>query len=253
MRANPSPLSGSQSHIPYLYYHRLRDGQPVSDFSELHAIIHLAHKYQCPDVETRALSVLKRYYTAHLIDYVRYSTSRPSMPAPMRTAAIAAVNIARLTNTVSMLPFALYQVCTLGGLMMDGYQRRDGTVEYLSTQDLRLCVGAQKTFAKEMFLFVKEVFQRKPSPGCKTTYRCTPALVNICDDMELNGIRKFELLDFYQEAIANWAVKFGLCTICKKGMLTRQVEERRRVWNMLPGVFCMTAEECGFTSTTPSW
>ena len=46
----------------------------MSDFAELHAAIHLAHKYQCPDVETRALSVLKRYYTSHFAEYVRYST-----------------------------------------------------------------------------------------------------------------------------------------------------------------------------------
>ena len=149
--------------------------------SSLHAAIHLAHKYQCPEVETRGLSVLKRYYTPHFTDYVRYSTSRPTMSAPPRGVAVGAVNIAPLTETVSMLPFALYHVCTLEGCMMDGYKRRHGTVEYLSAEDLKLCVGARNTLAKEMSFFVKAVFTRTSGARCKTAERCTQALVNICE------------------------------------------------------------------------
>ena len=62
-------------------------------------------------------------------------------------AAIAAVNIARLTDMPSMLPFALYLVCTLEGSAIDGYERRDGSVEHLSAQDLKLCMNARGALA----------------------------------------------------------------------------------------------------------
>ncbi|PIL26500.1 hypothetical protein GSI_12258 [Ganoderma sinense ZZ0214-1] len=228
---------------------RLYDGLPVSDFAELHAAIHLAHKYQCSHVETRVLSVLKRYYTPHFTDYVRYSTSKPHMLAPARSAAVAAVNIARLTETVSMLPFALYHVCALEGRMMDGYKRRDGSVEYLSTEDLRLCVGARNILAREMPSLVKTVFQKKPSPRCKTAERCAAALVDLRDDVELNSLGECNVLDSFEDIIETWAAEFELCMACKKEMLDREVTARRELWELLPDVFGMSIKSCGFTST----
>ncbi|KAI1795332.1 hypothetical protein LXA43DRAFT_881901, partial [Ganoderma leucocontextum] len=58
---------------------RLRDGLPVSDFSELHTPIHPAHSYQCPDVEPRTLSILKQFYTAHFSDYARFDATNSSI------------------------------------------------------------------------------------------------------------------------------------------------------------------------------
>ncbi|KAI1795328.1 hypothetical protein LXA43DRAFT_881902, partial [Ganoderma leucocontextum] len=231
---------------------RLRDGLPMSNFSELHTAIHLAHKYQCPDVETRALSVLTKYYTPHFTDYTRYNTSRPSMLRPPCNVAITAVNIARLTETLSMLPFALYQVCTLKGQMMDGYRRHNGSIKHLSAEDLRLCIGARSDLAKEMAFFVKAVFTVTPSAGCRTAEQCMAALIDIFDDVKLNALGGCDVLDSYDETIETWAVDFKLCKICKKGMLDREVAERRKVWKLLPGVFGMTVEDCGFTSRVES-
>lgn len=88
-------------------------------------------------------------------------------------------------------------------------------------------------------------------PGARhVAERCTRALVNICDDVELNALGECDVLDYCEEAIEMWAVDFKLCKVCKKALLDRQVEERRRVWDMLPGVFDMTVGECGFTITS---
>lgn len=85
--------------------------------------------------------------------------------------------------------------------MMDGYKRRHGTVEYLSAEDLKLCVGARNTLAKEMSFFVKAVFTRTPAARCKTAERCTQALVDICDDVELNVLGGCDVLDYCEGAI----------------------------------------------------
>ena len=129
---------------------RLRDGLPVSDFAELHAAVHLAHKYQCPDVEAHALFVLKKYYTSDFAEHNAYSVSATTLAVPLRSSAIAAANIARLTETPSMLPFALYLACTLSDCVMDGYQRRDGSVEHLAADDLRRCIKARSELAWEL-------------------------------------------------------------------------------------------------------
>ncbi|PIL26505.1 hypothetical protein GSI_12263 [Ganoderma sinense ZZ0214-1] len=231
---------------------RLRDGLPVSDFSELHAAIHLAHKYQCSSVETRALSVLKQYYTPHFVEYTRYSTSRPRMLRPPRDVAITAVNIARLTDTPSVLPFALYRVCTLEDQMKYRYRRRDGSVEHLSADDFRLCVGSRDTLAKVMEVLVDAVFNTRPSSRCKIAEQCMRALRDIFDNVELNALYECDVLDSYEDAIANWAAGFKLCRICEKAMLARELAQRRRVWKLLPGVFGMTVEECGFTTGAES-
>lgn len=54
--------------------------------------------------------------------------------------AIVAVNLARLTNTPSILPAALYSCCQLSvDELLEGYTRPDGVTESLSTEDLRRC------------------------------------------------------------------------------------------------------------------
>ncbi|PIL26545.1 hypothetical protein GSI_12303 [Ganoderma sinense ZZ0214-1] len=163
-------------------------GRPVSDFAELHAAFHLAHKYQCPDVETRALSVLKRFYTPHFSDYAYFDASKAGLVRPPRNAAIAAVNIARLTETPSMLPFALYEVCTLEDHMVDGYTRRDGSVEHLTTADLKLCLGARGQLAKQTAFYLKGVFEANPGEGCAHTTQCAQARDNMRDEVNINAL-----------------------------------------------------------------
>ena len=43
-----------------------------------------------------------------------------------------------------------------------------------------------------------------------------------------------------------WAAQFGLCGVCKREMLRRDVEERRRAWMRLPEMFGLENDECGF-------
>ena len=228
-------------------FFRLCDGFPVFEFSELHAAIHLAHKYQCPDVETRALSILKRFYTPCFDDYVHFDPSKASMTRPSRYDAVAAVNIARLTKTQSMLPYALYQVCTLEERMLDGYTRRDGYVEYLTPDDLKLCLSARRELAKQTAFYIQDVCEADPSDGCTHTAQCTSALIDIRDEVQVDVLGGCDIFDSYVGVVADIAKDFDLCKACKKQALQREEAERRKVWRMLPGMFMMPNKECGFT------
>ncbi|PIL26527.1 hypothetical protein GSI_12285 [Ganoderma sinense ZZ0214-1] len=221
-----------------------------ASFAQLHAAFHLAHKYQCPDVEARALFALKKYYTANFTQYTSFDEVEiSSLRKPPMRASIAAVNIARLTETPSMLPYALYLAATCEGCMVDGYKRRDGSVEYLSSEDLRSCIDVRGALAREHASLVKCAFSlRAPSAGCRTPGVCPTAREEILSDVELNAPGTFDVLYSYAEYIKDWGEVDDLCGVCRRGMLDREAQERRRVWKLLPGIFLLNAGKCGFAT-----
>ena len=238
----------SQPHSPSLYDSREFGNVPRCYFQELDAAIHLAHKYQCPDVEKRALFTLKKYYTSHFVEFDTYDMSRTTLYPPSLHEAIAAVNIARLTDTPSMLPFALYRTCMLEARMMDGYKRLHGPVEYLSVQDLRLCTGARSDLARELATVIKHVFARGPAVECEATEECSEVWDEILEDVELNARGACNPLEPCSECIDVWTKDRGLCDAYKQKMRQREREERKRVWTQLPSIFGMTFKACGFTT-----
>ena len=157
-------------------------------------------------------------------------------------------NIACLKNTLSMLPYALYLTSNIEGRMTNGYKHRDGTIEYLSTEDLRLCIDAQGVLTRGMANLVRHLFILTPSAGCKTTRTCALALKALHGNVEMNAPGEIGVLQPYIDSIEEWAYEHDLCKTCKKEMLERQAERRRRMWKMLPEVFGLTAKDCGFPS-----
>ncbi|PIL26543.1 hypothetical protein GSI_12301 [Ganoderma sinense ZZ0214-1] len=242
---HPKDLSDFLQYLMPCSKLTLHDGLPVSDFAELHAAVHLAHKYQCPDVETRALSVLKKFYTPRFTNRSSgpYYTPEGFANRPSMSAAIAAVNIARLTDTPSMLPFALYEACTLEERILDGYERRDGSVEHLAHKDLRLCLRARGELAKQLALFIQDVFRTGPSAECESPPQCSAALNTVCDEVQVDVLGGCRIFDF-----ATDEVSVLLCKECVTWIRLREEVERKTVWDMLPHTFGMTTKECGFTS-----
>lgn len=101
------------------------------------ALIRLANKYQIEDVEKRALSALSLIFTSYRWRRIHVETQSSEED---RVFAIAAVNLARLTNTPSVLPSAFYHCALLGSKVLSGFAREYGTVEYLSEDDLGRCM-----------------------------------------------------------------------------------------------------------------
>ena len=57
-----------------------------------------------------------------------------------------------------------------------------------------------------------------------------------------------DVLGFHREPILDLAADFGLCRVCTREMLQKEVEERRRVWMVVPEIFGLDADRCNVTS-----
>ncbi len=95
-------------------------GTSPRTFNEISAAIRLAHKYHIQDVQDQALASLKTgMYSSDFDDWFMPPTLA-CLKDLKPSAAISVVNLARLTDTPSLLPGALYLCSHLGGRLLDG-------------------------------------------------------------------------------------------------------------------------------------
>ncbi|KAI0742371.1 hypothetical protein C8Q80DRAFT_1238079 [Daedaleopsis nitida] len=117
------------------------------DMASISAIIRIDHKYELKGLYDQAMSYLTTYYTSSFDEWHQGRNTFEWRPEP--TQAIGAINLARLTNTPSILPLAFYICATLGPDIARGYLREDGTVEYLSHEDLYHCLRLKEKLVAE--------------------------------------------------------------------------------------------------------
>ncbi|KAI0351201.1 hypothetical protein OH77DRAFT_1513930 [Trametes cingulata] len=109
------------------------------DIDMLSAIVRLDHKYELPALCAQAIGYLTTYYTSDFDAWTSGQNAIQWKPKPVH--AIAAISLARLTNTSSILPTAFYICANLDpSELLRGYTRRDGTTERLSDSDLETCL-----------------------------------------------------------------------------------------------------------------
>ena len=156
-------------------------------------------------------------------------------------AAIAVVNLARLTDTPSLLPVALYTCCSLGGALVDGWKREDGTIEYLSPADLKRCINARNALAKEAFSLVSLIFNPTPGGFCRTPDACRAALhANLATVLARETVADSTVLDAWTDVINEGALPRkanGYCASCASELHVRDDRERERVWDRLLEIF----------------
>ncbi|KAL1938106.1 hypothetical protein VTO73DRAFT_11935 [Trametes versicolor] len=144
-------------------------------FDQVSSVIRIAHKYEISDVQRQALDVLKIWFPS---DFDAFDAWRTSPPEGLKkTHAIAAVNIARLTNTPDILPLALYMCVTLRGYILNGWRRQDGTIEHLDSEDLRRCLNARDSLFKEGNDMRINMLQKSLQIGRKLALACSGALL----------------------------------------------------------------------------
>ncbi|KAI0742368.1 hypothetical protein C8Q80DRAFT_1108867 [Daedaleopsis nitida] len=222
------------------------------------AVIHLAHKYEIEDLLRQALSALK----ADLATFERCTEGPSSRLAVKYSAAqdeksnllhqripeaICIVNLARFTDTPSLLPVGLYLCSSLGDRLFDGWKHEDGTVEYLSGDDIRLCFKAQLPLARRGMKVLDKIFSGGTSDECphpdvcqKILRRCFgDAARDIQDAVSLNP-----LLDprycyrFHSEDLLD-------CEKCSELCVERELDLRRDTWLWLPKLFELQLEGWG--------
>ncbi|TFY58866.1 hypothetical protein EVJ58_g6145 [Rhodofomes roseus] len=153
---------------------RLLDGTRI-DFATTNALVRLGRKYQIDNLYNDALDVLKTflftqyaswYEKPHYAEWGRYGLD-----------PIAAVNLARLTDTSALLPIAMYLCCQLlTEDLLRGTTHPDGTSQQLSLDDLRRCVDARVFLTREKDAALERIFDISASKDCQDLDSCKERL-----------------------------------------------------------------------------
>ncbi len=243
-------------------YHTPKADPIKRTFDDVSAVIRLAHKYHIQKVQNQALAYVQEHYYTN--DFNVFSSPPPesewSLPvAALPSHAIGTVNLARLTDTPSILPLALYQCTCLGTALLDGWTRPDGTVERLSDADLRRCLNARVALASERFFLLSRVFGDTPSAGCRSLKLCgeqlrdvhratmrSRVLIRAEDKMDGGVLRNWVPLtrSFADEPMS-------MCGSCVEMMVERAVSGRKRLWNRLPEILGIDVQGWGEPDVEP--
>ncbi|PIL26458.1 hypothetical protein GSI_12216 [Ganoderma sinense ZZ0214-1] len=221
------------------------------EFPELFAVVRLAHKYNIENLLEQALHVLKQFYTTSFSKYERRPHSHPNFARPRLVHHIGAVNLARLTNTLSILPIALYHCCALSGTVMDGWTRDTGETEYLSMQDLRAVLTARGELVGRGFAMLLNIFEDHPAQDCAQPGLCGIVLTGLIRSVEWMPSDECNVLDSWEVEIRRLARELEICKTCRRAMSKRDVKERRDVWDMLPAIFGLSKAECQWDVPVP--
>ena len=163
--------------------------------------------------------------------------------------AISAINLARLTNTPIILPYAFYQCMKYDVGVLEGWRREDGTVEGLNSKDLWRYLNGRKLVDRWAFFFLHKLFNNKLKP-CFTLGKC---------DAQLYSLQQKALKyrqDDHTRLLRPWGnffnsnyERYELCEHCRSGFKARELELRKLFWDRLPGIFKVELAEWNVSET----
>ncbi|EIW56963.1 uncharacterized protein TRAVEDRAFT_151611 [Trametes versicolor FP-101664 SS1] len=230
-------------------------------FSVVAGLYELAHKYQIDHLMEQMLVRLKSCFTDNLrewdaLDHVttghgqRYTVVRsPSLEVLSSTDAIRAINLARRTGALTMLPAAIYLASFHhADVLLTGIARPDGTLDTLSREDLVRCLDARVLFAHWTYTKLAWITTGRVTTGCKTPAACADALTALSMKIK-QGFSKpkaaYFALDPFAEVVKELTKEYGVCKKCGTAMRARAVEERRVMWRNLPQDLGLDLEDWG--------
>ncbi|OJT05755.1 hypothetical protein TRAPUB_3393 [Trametes pubescens] len=230
-------------------------------FSVVAGLYELAHKYQIDHIMDQMLVRLKSCFTDNLkawdaLDHVtagqgqRYTVVRsPSLEVLSSTDAIRAINLARRTGALTMLPTAIYLASFHhADVLLTGIARADGTLDTLSREDLVRCLDARVLFAHWTYTKLAWITTGRVTGGCKTPAACADALTALSMKIK-QGFAKpkaaYFALDPFSEVVKDLTKEYGVCKKCGTAMRARAVEERRVMWRNLPQDLGLDLEDWG--------
>ncbi|KAM5539624.1 hypothetical protein V8D89_006733 [Ganoderma adspersum] len=210
-------------------------------FHQISAIIRLAHKYHVQDVLDQAIASLQEYFTS---SFDAWESRIGQAAIKVRSQqAIGIVNLARLVDRPSLLPIAFYKCATLGSAVLNGYKREDKSVEHLTRKDAKRCLDGRIRLAEASLSILAEVFVTRSCQGCVNRARFRTALQAMLGDaIRHEAALSPTVLLSWKDVVGDWARAHGLCGVCKKAALERDVKARRKVWDSLPQIFDIEVE-----------
>ena len=138
-----------------------------------------------------------------------------------------------------MLPIAFYICSLLGGAVVKGWKREDGTVEHLSSADLERCINGYGALCRKYKRTIDKVFTKPTYPLCFGPDGCAIVL------RELRSIahRRYRspslLHDLYNPDDIE---EPGLCSFCAEQTKRNAETERRQLWPRLARMFDLPRE-----------
>ena len=197
---------------------------------------------------SNGLKYLRGFYPNSLASFYGFpGPIKQCRPADVRRhAAIAIVNLARLTGANDLLPLTLLECCKLKADIIDGYTRQDGTVEHLRLEDMGRCFAAKDVLVVQAVAACLMIFE-----NARVDAECRDA--ETCQELLDSSAFKFRTvyIDFMavdallvHEQMESVIVEADeLCSRCRPD-IQKDIEKRRiEFWNALPRVFDVAVEK----------
>ncbi|KAH9835461.1 uncharacterized protein C8Q71DRAFT_765982 [Rhodofomes roseus] len=204
--------------------------------------IRLAHKYGIEDLLDESIQQLRQLFPANFASWRatgRHYTSR----------GITAVNLARLTNTQSVLPTALYVCCQLSDrALLEGAAHPDGTTDELSRDDLLRCMAAKSLLGRTHVHGIHTLLHHIGSfvQGCRSQPSCCRAfdrMRHTATTRSLDVATPIDILDTWDDLLDKYdRTKVGgnalvsLCECCMTNLRERVFATICTRWASLPGL-----------------
>ena len=163
--------------------------------------------------------------------------------------SIGVVNLARLTNNLSMLPTALMDCCTLGAEIVNGLVREDGSRETLAAEDLGRCFVGRTKMVQASVRIAHQMFRQTVAVGCHKALSCQRVLQRLLNGLGNARDDVISYVDWY----ASWMVYMDgreeereLCIRCYnmlKGERPKRLQ--KEVWLNLPAMMGVSVEGWG--------
>ncbi|OCH87259.1 hypothetical protein OBBRIDRAFT_889927 [Obba rivulosa] len=209
------------------------------------SLIRIGHKYEMLTFRDQALKVLRELFPIELPgSFTTFTTYLEDSPVLMDEAdTITVVNLARLTDTTSILPLALYGCCQLQQKLITGVTR-EGRHEELSRSDLLACIEGKDRLALARGRAVNSIFVRM---------KCYSGFGQACS-INLQNITRLALdyatlkppiaaaLDSWTGFIDYMLEHHKPCEECLSALRLREKTVRRNMWKSLPEMFNLIVE-----------
>ncbi|KAI1787700.1 hypothetical protein LXA43DRAFT_683479 [Ganoderma leucocontextum] len=231
------------------------DALIAAPFEVLASLIRMAHKYAVPDILDHALSRLKKYYTDDLAAW-RDAEMRARYVATKVEHALTVVELARLTNTSSLLPTA-FLLCT--ELLPSYYLSEEGVpsalgIAMLPISDQLTLISARGDVMHACAERTLRLLATVPCRGCRT-----PAACNVSREAPLSAIRDRNVFPdpplYEQDVLKPMATTLWgdtpwrrFCGSCREALTEADETESQWIWSSLPGIFGMKLDKDSWPS-----
>ncbi|KAI1795389.1 hypothetical protein LXA43DRAFT_39965 [Ganoderma leucocontextum] len=205
-------------------------------YDEISAAIRLGDKYKITDLYSQSLAYLKRYFPSNFDSWNALSVCGP--PGWETVEDIGAINLARFTGELSILPSA-FVACICAGPeatgIGHGIARKDVTHEHLSPDDLTVCFNGKTGLRMATVTAFLRTMKPTVSQDCTASSACRRALREVLLNLEehIEYLLSGNPFAGYEKVFGTRA-SLAVCSPCSAMVRERSLKERKDVWDRLP-------------------